>query len=99
MENTMTRHIEITPGIAGGKPHITGHRITVQNIVIWCERMGMSPDEVVTEHDISLADVFAALTYYHDHRNEIDESIRSDDAFVNELRSQTPSILKEKLGV
>jgi uncharacterized protein (DUF433 family) len=30
----LDKHIEITPGIAGGKPHIAGHRITVQNIVI-----------------------------------------------------------------
>ena len=35
MENVLTQHIEITPGVAGGKPRIVGHRITVQNIVIW----------------------------------------------------------------
>ena len=93
------RHIERSPGVTGGKPHVVGHRITVQNIVIWCERMGMSPDEVATENNISLADVFAALAYYHDHRDEIDNSICSDEAFVNELRRQTPSILKEKLSV
>lgn len=33
MDNVITQHIEITPGIAGGKPRIAGHRITVQNIV------------------------------------------------------------------
>ena len=27
---TLDRHIEITPGVAGGKPRIAGHRITVQ---------------------------------------------------------------------
>jgi uncharacterized protein (DUF433 family) len=27
----LDKHIEITPGIAGDKPHIVGHRITVQN--------------------------------------------------------------------
>ncbi len=30
---TLDSHIEITPGISGGKPRIAGHRITVQNIV------------------------------------------------------------------
>ena len=30
----LNEHIEITPGISGGKPRIKGHRITVQNIVI-----------------------------------------------------------------
>ncbi|MEO0014001.1 MAG: hypothetical protein RLZZ535_2390 [Cyanobacteriota bacterium] len=27
-------HIEITPGVCGGKPRIAGHRIRVQDIVI-----------------------------------------------------------------
>jgi uncharacterized protein (DUF433 family) len=28
MENLLTQHVEITPGVAGGKPHIVGHRIS-----------------------------------------------------------------------
>ena len=98
MENVVAQHIVITPGVAGGKPRIDGHRITVQNIVIWHERMGLSADEIATEHGLELADVFAALAYYYDHRAEIDNSIRVDDAFVAELRKKTPSLLKEKLG-
>ena len=42
MTAVITNHIEITPGICGGKPRIAGHRIKVQNIVIWYERMGRS---------------------------------------------------------
>lgn len=97
MKNIVTQHIEITPGVAGGKPRIAGHRITVQNIVLWHERMGMSADEIATEYGLTLADVFAALTYYYDNRAEIDDSIRADEAFVSELRKQTPSLLREKL--
>lgn len=68
----ISQHIEITPGICGGKPRIAGHRIKVQDIVIWHERMGMSPDEIIYHHpSITLADVYAALTYYHDHQEEI----------------------------
>ena len=57
---------------------------------------GMSADEIATKYGLTLADVFAALTYYYDHRAEIDDSIRADEAFVSELRKQTPSILREK---
>ena len=32
--------IAITTEVCGGKPHIAGRRITVQNIAIWHERMG-----------------------------------------------------------
>ena len=94
---TLDSHIEITPSIAGGKPRIAGHRITVQNIVIWHERMGKSADEIATEYDLSLADVYAALAFYFDHREEIDASIREGKAFAEALRERMPSKLKQKL--
>ena len=43
---TLDQHIEITPDVSGGKPRIAGHRITVQNIVIWHLWMGKSVDEI-----------------------------------------------------
>ena len=93
---TLEQHIEITPGISGGKPRIAGHRITVENIVIWHERMGKSADEIATEYDLTLADVYAALAYYFDHRAEIDQSIEESEVFVKTLRQQTFSKLSEK---
>ena len=93
----LDRHIEITPGVAGGKPRIAGHRITVQNVVIWHERMGLSADEIASEYGLTLSEVYAALAYYYDHQAEIDEDIRSDETFVNQLRKSTPSKLLEKL--
>ena len=92
------QHIKVTPEVAGGKPRIANHRITVQNVVIWHERMGLSADEIATEYDLTLADVYAALAYYYDHRAEIDEDIRADDAFIEELRKSTPSKLLERLS-
>lgn len=93
----LDRHIEITPGVAGGKPRIAGHRITVQNIVIWHERMGKSADEICAEYELTLAEVYAALAYYFDHRDEIDQSIDASKAFVQTLRKHTPSMLEQKL--
>lgn len=89
-------HIEVIPGMCGGKPRITGHRIRVQDVVLWHQRAGMSPDEIVSAYPtISLADVYAALTYYHDHRAEIDADIRVCDQFDAELQTQGPSILEK----
>ena len=88
----LDRHIETTPGVAGGKPRIAGRRITVQNIVVWHEHLGKSADEICAEHDLTLAEVYAALAYYFDHRAVIDQSLREDEAFVEALRKQTPSI-------
>ena len=93
----LDRHIEITPGVAGGKPRIAGHRITVQNIVIWHERMGKSADEICVEYDLTLGDVYAALAYYFDHRDEIDQSLEESEAFIEELRRGKSSVLAHKL--
>ncbi|QYX30839.1 DUF433 domain-containing protein [Sphaerospermopsis torques-reginae] len=98
MTAVITNHIEITPGICGGKPRIAGHRIKVQNIVIWYERMGMSPDEIVYHYpSITLADVHAALAYYYDHLEEIRKDIEDDEAFAREMKAQTPSLVQQKL--
>jgi uncharacterized protein (DUF433 family) len=93
----LERHIERSPDVAGGKPTIIGHRITVQNVVIWHERIGLSADEIASEYDLTLSEVYAALAYYYDHRAEIDASIRADEALVQDLRRITPSKLPETL--
>jgi uncharacterized protein (DUF433 family) len=97
-DNVIAQHIVATHGTVGGKPRIAGRRITVQQIAIWHERLGLSADEIATAYDLSLGDVHAALAYYHDHRAAIDDAIRADDALVEELRRRTPSRLKERLG-
>ena len=85
-----------TPGIRGGKPRIAGHRITVSDVAIWHERLGMSPDEIVSEYPtITLSDVHAALAYYYDHRDEVDREIQEGDQFVHKLRAGAPSIFEE----
>jgi uncharacterized protein (DUF433 family) len=94
----LDKHIEVTPDIAGGKPRIRGHRITVQNIVIWHERMGKSVNDISAEYDLTLAEIYAALSYYFDHQDEINKSIRESETFIKELRQQHPSVLARKLS-
>ena len=91
------RHIEITPGVCSGRPRIAGRRITVAQIVVWHDRMGMSADEIATEYNLQLGDVYAALAFYFDHRDEIDQSMRESEEWIQELRRNTPSPLKQKL--
>jgi uncharacterized protein (DUF433 family) len=76
-----------------------GHRIRVQHIVIWHERLGYSPDEIVSHYpQLTLADVYAALAYYHDHREEIDRDIREGGELALPLQRQMPSKLAQKLA-
>ena len=96
--DTISQHILSTPDVFGGKPHIAGHRIAVQHVVIWYDRLGMTPDEIATEYGLSLADVYTALTYYHDHQDDINAAIRAEEELVNEMRQRYPSKVKAKLG-
>ncbi len=62
--------------------------------------MGLSPDEIVSLHpSITLADVYAALAYYHDHPEEIRQQIREDEALAAEMQAQTPSLVEQKLRI
>ncbi len=97
MADVIRKHIEIVPGPGGPKPRIAGHRIRVQDVVIWHEKLGMSPDEIVDQYPtITLADVHAALTYYWDHRDAIERAIADEDAFVDEFRRGYTTPLEEK---
>jgi uncharacterized protein (DUF433 family) len=99
MDTTIHEHIEIVPGTGGPKAVIKGHRIRVQDVAIWCERLGMSVDEVVDQYpQLTMADVHAALAYYWDHRDEIESRIADDHAFADELRRQAPRLLEKRLG-
>jgi uncharacterized protein (DUF433 family) len=98
MTAVISEHIQITPGVCGGKPHIAGHRIRVQDVVIWYEHKGLSPDEIVYHYpSITLADVHAALAYYYDHFEEIRQQIHESEAFIAELMAETPSVVQRKL--
>jgi len=94
---SLDQHIVITPGVKSGRPRIAGHRITVQDIVIWHEWMGRTVDEIANDYNLSIADVYAALAYYHDHLEEIEKQIKEDEEFVEALKKETPSKLARKL--
>src|SRR5690242_7955629 len=69
-------HIVSTPDTCGGKPRIAGSRIQVKHVAIMHEREGKSPEEIVSEFPhLTLAGIYAALAYYHDHREEINSEI------------------------
>ena len=64
--------------ILGGEPIIKGTRTSVRAIVEnW--RLGLSPEEIVIHMpQLTLAQVFEALSYYSDHQKEINEYIEKN---------------------
>jgi uncharacterized protein (DUF433 family) len=91
-------HIVATPDTCGGKPRIAGSRIRVKDVVIWHDRQGMTPAEIVSKWPhLTLSDIHAALAYYHDHREEINTELAADQAWYDEQKAKSPSLLQEKL--
>ena len=73
------------------------HRIQVEDIAIWHERIGMSPDQIVSEESsITLADVHAALAYYYENRDRIGAAIDAAKRYAEEMTAKAgPSRLEE----
>lgn len=93
-------HIESNPNKCGGKPCIRGTRIRVWDIYVASELRGESPDQIVAQYpSITLADVHAALAYYWDNREEIEQQMKAADEYIDELKKASGSgPLAEKLS-
>src|SRR5262249_7408804 len=92
----IAEHIVRTPGTCHGKPRIAGTRIKVDQVVVWHERMGMTPAKVVAKWPhLTLGDVHAALAYYHDRRAEIDADLAEGERRFEARRARRPPIGEE----
>jgi uncharacterized protein (DUF433 family) len=92
------QHIVKTPGICGGRACIAGHRVRVMDIVVWHEMRGNSPDQIVDLFPgVTLADVYAALAYYFDNREEIEDEFRKEDEWSDRLKATADSKIPVEL--
>jgi uncharacterized protein (DUF433 family) len=92
MEIIVRQHITKTAGVCGGRACVAGHRVRVMDIVVWHEMRGFSPDQIVDLFPgITLADVYAAMAYYFDNRQEIDDDFRAEDESSDWMKSNIPS--------
>lgn len=80
--------------ILGGQPHIAQRRIRVKDIVQWYDLLKMDADEIAAAYDLELADIFAALAYYHHNRATLQEFWAKEELLVEELRRNMPSKIK-----
>jgi uncharacterized protein (DUF433 family) len=77
-----------TPEVRGGHPRIAGTGVTVRRIVGWY-KLGLTADEIVAEiPHLTLAQVHAALAYYHANREEIEQDIAEEEALSEQLEQQ-----------
>lgn len=68
-----------SPEIRGNRPCIAGTGVTVQRIVGWY-KLGLSPEEIADRMGhLNLAQIHAALTYYHANREEMEATLAADE--------------------
>lgn len=89
-------HIEIS---ADGVAMIAGTRTKVVEVVLDRLAHHWDADEIQRQHPyLSLAQIYAALVYYHDHQDgidrEIEERLERAERFA---ASQPPSVVRAKL--
>ena len=83
-----TRLIISSSDIRQGKPRIAGTSITVHRIAIWY-KLGYSAEEIVDQYShLNLAQVYAALAYYHSHQSIIDAEIAADEQQEKRLEAE-----------
>jgi len=67
------RHARIVADedVMGGEPRIQGRRISVRQVADLHENGGLAAEVIADRYDLDVADVYRALTYYHDHPAEM----------------------------
>jgi uncharacterized protein (DUF433 family) len=69
----------------------------VIEVVLDQNAYSLSPAQIHAEHPhLSLAQIYAALSYYYDHKTEMDEEIARRYQEVERLRSQAANQLTRK---
>jgi uncharacterized protein (DUF433 family) len=74
--------------IRGGRPCIAGTGVSVRRIAQW-HNMGLIPEEIARKFGhLSLAQVHAALAYYHANQTEIDADLETEGRKADTLEQQ-----------
>jgi uncharacterized protein (DUF433 family) len=71
-----------------GRPWIEGTQVKVIEIVLDHIAWGMTPAQICSEHygSPTMAEIHAALTYYYDHKAEMDAEIERLDREFDAMR-------------
>jgi uncharacterized protein (DUF433 family) len=87
MYNTLSIDlIVVDPEIRSGRPIIGGISVTVADVAIAKIFHHQDADGIAAWYDLSLAQTHAALAYYYQHKEDIDEDIRQGRQIAAEFK-------------
>src|SRR5215212_6253625 len=100
MQPAIIQHIELRPSaIHGQKACVAGTRISVQDIYVWHELLGKSPDVIIAEYPfLTLAQVHSALAYYYDNAEEIRNHVKRGREEAERIKQTNPPKLAAKIA-
>lgn len=75
--------------VLGGEPRIEGTRVGVRHVATLVVDTGKSPAYVADQLDLSMSDVYAALSYYYDNIEEIREIEAANQEAFDRVSSST----------
>jgi uncharacterized protein (DUF433 family) len=88
MSTQIATHIELRKNRDGqDRAFLAGTRVRVQDVYVLAEIQGLDADQIVQQlPHLTLGQVHAALSYFFDHREQVLEEIRQDEALVKLMR-------------
>ena len=84
----ITDRILTQPDVRGGRPLIRGTTVTVTDVVIAKLYHGLDADGIAAWYGLSLPEVYTALAYYYDHKDEIDRQIKQQIRRSEQLKEE-----------
>lgn len=91
---TVYSHITKDPEVCGGRACIDGTRIRVLDV--WSLKLsGLTPEQMLEEYPLTLAQVHAALSYAHENLGEIEAALVEDDRIAERIERDREEFLKK----
>ncbi len=76
------------PKVRGGRPCVAGTGVRVIDVIMASIYHLQNPDELAAGFGLTLAQVYAALAYYYEHKAELDEDIHNQIETTKSLKAQ-----------
>ena len=84
-------HIAINPVVRSGRAYIRGTTVTVSDVVMALLYHEQDADGIAAWYGLSLPEVYAALSYYYENKEQLDGQIREQIRRAEALKERCAS--------
>jgi uncharacterized protein (DUF433 family) len=76
-----------SPDMCSGRPRVAGTGVTVMRVAGW-HKLGCEPEEIARKTGLSLAQIHAALAYYHANQAAVDTDLDHEASEYDRLQGE-----------